>query len=82
MVSTKPSLVAHWRIILAAILDFFTAFIVLGFVIATIFGGRTEGGFHLSGLPVLLLFALIVVYFWAGKRYFGGTVWKRILGVR
>ncbi|WP_339694768.1 hypothetical protein [Celeribacter baekdonensis] len=80
MTTEQP--VAHWRIILAAILDFLTAFFVLGFVIASLFGGITESGFQLSGLPALLLFGLIFAYFWAGKRYFGGTLWKRILKVR
>ncbi|AVW91471.1 hypothetical protein DA792_10560 [Celeribacter baekdonensis] len=80
MTTEQP--VAHWRIMLAAILDFLTAFFVLGFVIASLFGGMTESGFQISGLPTLLLFGLIFAYFWAGKRYFGGTLWKRILKLR
>lgn len=74
--------VAHWRIILAAILDFLTAFFVLGFVIAWLSGGMTEGGFQLNGMPALILFVSIFVYFWAGKKFFGGTIWKRILKAR
>jgi hypothetical protein len=74
--------VATWRIVLAAILDFLTAFFVLGFVIAWFSGGMTEGGFQLNGMPALILFVLIFVYFWAGKKYFGGTIWKRILKAR
>lgn len=54
---------ATWRIVLAAILDFFTIFWVAGFLVSSIFGGRTEGGFALDGWPALLCFALIVAYF-------------------
>lgn len=75
---TTPQPVARWRIILAAVLDFFTAFFVLGYVVAAFTGGNTAEGFQLNGWPALLLFALIVGYFVAG-RYVGGTVWQRIL---
>ncbi|NLR98374.1 hypothetical protein HGP17_16275 [Rhizobium sp. P38BS-XIX] len=70
---------ATWRIILAAIFDFLTAFFVLGYIIASIFGGKTDDGFQLNGPPALLLFALIVAYFIVFNRYLGGTIWKRIL---
>ena len=73
---------ATWRIVLAAIFDFLTAFFVLGYAIASIFGGKTEDGFRLNGLPALLLFALIVVYFVVFNRYLGGTIWKRIFHAR
>ncbi|RCW24966.1 hypothetical protein DFR48_105312 [Ciceribacter lividus] len=70
---------ATWRIVLAALLDFFTAVFVLGFLVASVTGGRTEGGFQLNGLPAFVLFALIVAYFVVFNRYLGGTIWKRIL---
>lgn len=73
---------ATWRIVLAAILDFLTAFLVLGYIIASIFGGKTEDGFQLNGMPAFLLFALIVAYFILFNRYLGGTIWKRILRAR
>ena len=72
--------VATWRIVLAFILDFITSFLVLGFVVATIFGGTTEGGFSLEGWTALLLFALMICYFVVFNKYLGGTIWKRILG--
>ncbi len=75
---TTPNPVARWRIILAAVLDFLTAFFVLGYIVAMLTGGTTDGGFELSGWPALLLFALIAVYFVAG-RHLGGTLWRRIL---
>jgi Na+/melibiose symporter-like transporter len=73
---------ATWRIVLAAILDFLTAFIVLGFVVASLTGGRTQGGFQLNGWPALLLFALIIAYFVVFNKFLGGTIWKWILGAR
>lgn len=70
---------ASWRIILAFLLDFFTAFFVIGFAVASVAGGRTEDGFQLNGLPALILFALVIAYFIVFNRYLGGTIWKRIL---
>ena len=49
-----------WKKIVAAILDFFTIFIIGGIVIAKLFGGETEGGFELDGWPALLLFVIII----------------------
>lgn len=76
--------VANWRVVLAAILDALTAFIVLGFAIGWLTGSATaEGrnvGFNLDGWPAILLLVLIVLYFVIGNRM-GGTLWKRILGV-
>lgn len=75
--TVKP--VATWRKVLAAILDFFTVFFVGGYAIAQLTGNMTADGFKLEGMPALLLFALIVVYFVAGTKYLGGTIWQRIL---
>jgi Kef-type K+ transport system membrane component KefB len=79
LVMEREKRAATWRIVLAAILDFLTAFFVLGFLIASVSGGMTEDGFQLNGLPALVLFVAVFLYFWAGKKYFGGTLWKRIL---
>lgn len=70
---------ATWRIVLAFILDFFTAFWVLGFLVASILGGRTENGFELNGLSAIVFFASIIAYFLVFNRYLGGTIWKRLL---
>lgn len=70
----------HWKIILAAILDFLTVFFVGGYIIAKLTGGTTTDGFQLNGLPALVLLAAIIAYFIIGKRM-GGTLWKRLLGV-
>lgn len=73
----KPA--ATWRKVLAAILDFFTVFFVLGYTIGQLTGNVTDDGFKLEGMPALVLFALIIVYFVAGTKYLGGTIWQRIL---
>ena len=70
-----------WKRVVAAILDFITAFFVIGYVIATVTGGATSGGFNLSGLPAVALFVLVAAYFFIGRRYLGGTLWDRILGI-
>ncbi|PWW03947.1 hypothetical protein DFR52_101636 [Hoeflea marina] len=77
--AARPS---NWRIVLAAILDFLTAFFMLGYIVGALFGGLTDNGFSLSGAPALLCFALIVAYFWIGGKYLGGTIWQRILKAR
>lgn len=71
--------VSTWRIVLAAILDFFTAFFVIGFIVAALSGGLTDGGFKLSGLPALIMLALIVLYFWGFPKVFGARIWQGIL---
>jgi DMSO reductase anchor subunit len=73
----KP--VATWRKVLAAILDFFTVFFAGGYAIAQLTGSVTDEGFKLEGMPALMLFALIAVYFVIGSKYLGGTIWQRIL---
>lgn len=73
--------VATWRIILAGILDFGTVFGIGGYAIARFTGNTTESGFQLNGLPAVVLFAVIIGYFVAG-RYLGGTLWQRILRAR
>ena len=80
MQDEAPRPVAYWRVILAAILDFVTAFAVLGYLVAKATGNTTQGGFQLDGAPALVLFALIVAYFFVGNRL-GGTLWRRILRV-
>jgi hypothetical protein len=30
-------------------------------------------------MPAFVLFGLIIIYFLAGTKYLGGTIWQRIL---
>lgn len=71
--------IEHWRIILAFFLDLLTAFILFGYAISRLFGGATEKGFSLQGWPAVLLFGAVVIYFLIFNRFFGGTLWDRIL---
>ncbi|MEW6640147.1 MAG: hypothetical protein AB1586_06550 [Pseudomonadota bacterium] len=70
------------RKVFAAILDFLLIFIGGGFVIGYLTGGLTEGGFSLHGGPAFVLFAAVVLYFIIFRRYLGGTVFQRLLGIR
>ena len=73
-----------WKRVLAAVLDFLTAFALFGFAIAWFTGNiKTDRGvsFDLHGAPSLLLLGLLVAYFFVGRRYAGGTLWDRLLSV-
>ena len=72
----------YFRIVVAAVLDFITAFLVLGYGVAATTGNLTDDGFQMNGAPALLTFVLIALYFWIGSKYLGGTLWQRILRVR
>jgi hypothetical protein len=70
-----------WKRVIASILDFFFVFAVFGMVIGYFTGQMTSGGFNLTGWSALLLFALVIAYFFVGRRYLGGTLWDRIFGI-
>jgi DMSO reductase anchor subunit len=76
----KP--VATWRKVIAAMLDFLTVFFVGGYAIGYLTGNVTDGGFKLEGMPALILFAAIIIYFVVGSKYLGGTIWQRVLRAR
>lgn len=79
---TPPKKPATWKLILAGILDFITAFFALGFLVAWLTGGLTGNGFSLTGIPALVCFLLIIAYFIVFNKYLGGTIWRWILGAR
>src|ERR1044072_8337335 len=81
-IQQNPKGPATWKLVLAAILDFITAFAVFGYLVAAATGGLTSNGFSLTGLPALLLFALIIAYFVIFNKFLGGTIWRWILGAR
>lgn len=49
---------------------------------AAVAGGRTPQGFALNGVPAFIAFALIIAYFVVLGRFFGGTLWQRLLKAR
>jgi len=71
--------VPTWRKIAAAILDFITVFFGGGYAIGAMTGSLTAEGFKLEGMPALILFALLIIYFVVGSKYLGGTIWQRVL---
>lgn len=73
--------VPTWQIVLAAILDFLTLFVVGGWGIARFTGNLTDSGFQLHGWPAAVLFALNIADFVLARRM-GGTLWQRILRAR
>jgi uncharacterized membrane protein YbjE (DUF340 family) len=80
MMAHEEKQVSTWRIIIATILDLITSFFLLGYIVGWITGDLTEGGFELSGMPALVLFLLIILYFVVGGKYLGGTLGQRLLG--
>ena len=79
---TQPKKPATWKLILAGILDFITAFVGLGFLVAWLTGGLTANGFNLTGAPALVCLLLVIAYFIVFNKYLGGTIWRWILGAR
>jgi len=70
-----------WKRVLAPILDFVMVFFVGGNLIGMATGMNTPGGFDLQGWPAVLLFVLVAVYFYVGRRVTGGTLWDRFFGI-
>lgn len=68
---------ATWRVVVAFILDLFCSFLIFGFIIASVTGDTTEGGFQLNGLPALILFALVIAYM-VGMPRAGGRLFQRL----
>jgi hypothetical protein len=70
-----------WKRILAPILDWITVFAVGGYLIGAATGNLEPGGINLQGWPALLLFAVVIGYFYVGRRVVGGTLWDRFFGI-
>ena len=76
-----PHPAATWKRVLAAVFDFITVFFGGGWIIGQLTGEVTDEGFALTGGPAIALFALIIIYFIAGRRFLGGTLWDRIFRI-
>jgi LPXTG-motif cell wall-anchored protein len=79
---SHPVIKPFWRRGLAGVLDFMTVFLVAGYCIAKLTGETTTNGFTLTGVPALILLAVISLYFYLGWKKLGGTIWQRILKAR
>lgn len=73
--------VSTWRKVFAVVLDFIFVFAIAGYVVAYMTGNLTEEGFELKGGPAFIVFAIVVLYFAIFIRFFGGTIWQRLLHV-
>jgi hypothetical protein len=71
-----------WRKVAAAALDFFFAFFIAGFFVGYLTGNMTKDGFQLEGVPALVVFGAVALYFVIFTKFLGGTVWQRVFGVR
>jgi len=81
-VETTPARAPVWKLVTAPIFDFVTVFVVAGYVIGKLTGQTTPHGFELQGWSATAALAVIFAYFIIGRRYLGGTIGDRILGVR
>ena len=75
--------IATWcRIVAAAALDLLFAFVLAQYVVGYATGKFAKSGFAWTGVPALVVFAAIALYFVICARFLGGTVWQRALGLR
>lgn len=61
-------------------------FMAIGFLAAPFFNGMTNGGFHLTGIPALIVMGstslLVLAYFVILEGMFGKTIGKALLGIK
>ena len=78
---TKKVEAPTWKKVVAFIIDLVVSFLVLGYLVAAMTGGLTEGGFSLEGGPFFLLIVLVVLYFVLMNKFAGGTLGKMLFGI-
>lgn len=71
-----------WKKVLAFLIDTVGSFFIFGYAIAYFTGNINTDGFNLQGLPALFAVILIVSYFVVFNKYFGGTLGKKIFGIK
>ncbi|MBI2268589.1 MAG: RDD family protein [Candidatus Blackburnbacteria bacterium] len=70
-----------WKKVTAFIIDLVLSFYVLGYVTALGFG-RTQGSsFEIEGLPTIIVFLAVFLYFVLMNKYFSGTIGKKLLRI-
>ncbi|MBP7740889.1 RDD family protein [Candidatus Woesebacteria bacterium] len=65
----------------AFIIDIFISFGVVGYIIALFTGDTLPNGFNLTGIPALILFVEIALYFTVLKKYLGNTPGRKLLKI-
>ena len=78
---TKKVEAPTWKKVLAFIVDLIGSFLVLGYLVAAMTGGLTDGGFSLEGGPAFLVIVLVVLYFVLMNKFAGGTLGKMLFGI-
>jgi uncharacterized RDD family membrane protein YckC len=66
----------------AMVIDFIITFVIMGYVIAVLFHQTTRDGFNLSGIPAIIEFILIFVYFILMELFAGATVGKMVFKLK
>jgi len=66
---------------IAFIIDIVISFGFVGYFIALLTGQITPSGFSLSGIPALILFIEIILYFTVLKKKLGKTPGQKLLKV-
>lgn len=65
----------------AVVIDTILMFVV-AYVLAVVTGDTTEEGFSMKGAPAFALFFIGIAYYVAMEAMMGGTVGKKILGIK
>ena len=65
----------------AVIIDSVIMF-VIAYVLAMLTGGTTEEGFSMNGAPAFALFFIAIGYYVAMEAMMGGTLGKKMLGIK
>lgn len=71
-----------WKKIIAFLSDLIGSFFIFGYTISYFTGNINNDGFNLQGIPALFAVILIVSYFVIFNKYFGGTLGKKIFGIK
>lgn len=66
------------NIYFALIFDFILSMTIFGYIVAWWFNEIKDDGFHLTGLPALILTCLIASYFLIMNTFFGSTFGKKL----
>ena len=55
---------------------------IVGYLIASVTGGTTSDGFHVSGAPALLLFVIAIAYYVVMEKTSGATLGKMAMKLK
>jgi hypothetical protein len=73
---------SSWLVAIANLLDLFTVFLTSGYAVGHACGTVGPARISLTGIPMLVVLAIVAGYFLLFRRCLGGTIWARILRIR